>query len=117
MTNTIIVLECGHTLHFARNVPLVGEVTLCLRCRTYKEVTVAPEEWRIKCQSCKHAKPFGAAKLLAEIGAARHRRQAGNENHIVGIYNGAKLVRVFDGRMPTLDDAMDAGQDGSEGPF
>lgn len=110
MTNTIITLACGHTLLFRRNIPLVGEIALCLRCRTYKDVTHAPAEWRIKCGTCRHAAPFGAAKTLAEVGASKHRRVKGNEAHIVAIYNGAKLVRVFGDRMPTLDDAIAADQ-------
>ena len=110
MTNTIITLECGHTLIFHRNIPLVGEICLCLKCRTYKEVMHAPAEWRIKCQTCRHSAPFGAAKALAEVGAAKHRRVKGHEAHVVAIYNGKKLVRTFGDRMPTLDDVF-AGQD------
>lgn len=66
----------------------------------------APAEWRIKCHSCRHAKLFGGAREHAEIGAGKHRRVRGNETHIVGIYNGAKLERVYDGKMPTLDEAV-----------
>lgn len=117
MTNTIITLECGHTLHFRRNIPLVGEITLCLKCRTYKEVLHAPAEWRIKCRTCRHAAPYGAGKVLAEVGAAKHRKVKGNETHVVAIYNGVKEMRVFGDRMPTLDEALSAGEEGSETPY
>lgn len=103
---------------FSGTPPLVGDEVWCLKCRKYTEVEYAPDEWHIKCQECKFSDNFSGNKILAEIGAGKHRRRKGNEEHVVILYNGRKAMRVFDGRMPTLDEAQyELGTEVSEIPY
>lgn len=92
-------MECKHTVHFHTPLPKTGERLWCIRCRDFKMITGGlPGAWRIKCQSCKHSREFGRAKLTAEVAATKHRRQKWNAGHVVHLLNGVKLERVFDGR-------------------
>ena len=54
-----------------------------------------PAEWRIRCQTCMYAKPFGTARLNAEIAASRHRMS--KPDHTVWLYDGHKKIREFAG--------------------
>lgn len=92
-TTRIVELECQHTQIFERPFPKLGEVLWCLRCRTEQTVIAAPDEWKIRCQGCIYNRAFGAAKVNAEISAAKHRLK--QPSHIVRIYNGNKFVRQF----------------------
>ena len=115
MTNVILV--CKHTLLFKANPPLVGEIVWCLKCRKDVAVTDSTPEWSIKCRTCRYSEQFGQARLNAEIAAGTHRRRKGKERHVVALLNGVAVVRVYDGRMPTLDDVLKDTGDSTIPPF
>jgi hypothetical protein len=62
----------------------------------YTTVKDAPDEYRIRCRNCVYSRPYGTAKLNAEIGATKHRKA--NPGHVVELRNGNRFVRTFDGR-------------------
>jgi hypothetical protein len=92
-SRTLITYECGHSQLYGSPAPKLGEMVLCLRCRKYRKVITAPNEWRIKCRGCIYSRPFGQAQLNAEIAAAKHRMK--NPAHIVDIWNGNVIRKSF----------------------
>lgn len=65
----------------------------CNRCRKELVVIRGVNEWRIQCQNCIYSRPFGAAKLNAEVSAAKHRMK--HPDHVVRIYSGNQFMRQF----------------------
>lgn len=89
----VIEFECHHTRVFQQPAPKVGDILWCPKCNRDVGVIRGVSEWRIRCQNCIYSRPFGSAKLNAEISAAKHRMR--NPAHVVRIYNGSKFVRQF----------------------
>lgn len=96
----VVEFSCKHVRTFDAPSPKVGEKLWCPQCRIEVVVTRAPAEFRIRCENCTHSKPFGAAKLNAEIGAAKHRMRY--PTHVVRIYDGLKIVKTFRDRDQTV---------------
>lgn len=89
----VVEFECHHTRIFIPPTPKVGDILWCPRCNGERKVITAPAEFRIRCQNCIYSRPFGAAKLNAEIAAAKHRLK--NPDHVVRIFNGNEFIRQF----------------------
>ena len=89
----VVEFECHHTRIFPNPFPKLGDLLWCIRCQKEVRVTRSANEWRIRCQTCIYSRPFGAAKLNAEVSAAKHRMK--NPSHVVRIYNGNEFVRQF----------------------
>jgi hypothetical protein len=89
----LITYDCGHTQHYKNPYPKVGEMLYCLKCRMEVRVKLAPAEWRIRCRHCVYSRPFGDARLNAEISAAKHRRN--HPSHVVALFQGGELIRTF----------------------
>lgn len=110
MTSHQVTFLCGHVRIFQGSAPpVVGDELWCVKCRNTTFVSVAPDEWRIRCRGCRYARAYGAAKLNAEIGAVRHRRAF--SGHIVELLNGQEISRVFGQRTgpdrdPTVTDPL-----------
>lgn len=92
-TTRIVEFECHHTRVFPDPAPKMGELLWCLRCAREVKVIRGSLEWRVRCMNCIYSRPFGAAKVNAEIAAAKHRMS--HTDHVVGLYNGITLVRRF----------------------
>lgn len=90
---TQVTLECGHKRLFPSPVPKVGDILWCPQCVKEQPVLHAPDEWRVVCEGCRYSRPFGAARVSAEVSAAKHRMK--HNSHSVRIYNGNKHVRTF----------------------
>lgn len=80
-----------HTTIFSSSPPKIGELIWCRRCTEYQRVTVAPPEYRVRCRSCRLSRPFGRAKLTAEVFAAKHHTR--NPAHTVALYDGQDVVQ------------------------
>lgn len=98
-TTHLIEFECHHTREFVQPTPKIGEVLWCFRCAESVRVIEAPAEYKLRCDDCSYSKPFGVARLNAEIAAAKHRMR--HPGHTVKIFNGAKLVHSFADRYQT----------------
>lgn len=110
MTSYIVTYLCGHSRVY-QNVqpPVIGDELWCPKCRRYTFVSLAPDEWRIRCRGCHYARSYGAAKLNAEIGAVRHRKAF--TGHLVDLLNGEKVERTFgvetgEDRDPTVTEPL-----------
>lgn len=82
-------LECEHVLLFGSPSPMKGESLWCVRCQDMRRVVDAPVEYRVRCRRCAVSRPFGQARLNAEVFASKHANKYG---HRVAIYNGRELI-------------------------
>lgn len=87
-----VVLDCEHVLIFKAAAPRKGEELFCFRCMAYRYARDAPEEFRIKCKTCRYSRTYGRAKLTAETKAAGH---ASRKSHTVEVWDGRTLVWTF----------------------
>lgn len=92
-TKTQVTFECGHKWLFPAPVPKMGEILWCMKCRKESVVKFALDEFRIRCEGCTYSRPFGAARLGAEIAAAKHRQRF--PGHVVRLLNGCEVVKRF----------------------
>lgn len=83
-------LACSYEVIFRAAPPMVGDDIYCVRCQKMCTVTHAPTEYRIRCRACSYGRAFGAARLNAEMAAARHRKR--KPGHPVRIFNGRTLI-------------------------
>lgn len=95
-TTRIIEFDCRHTRVFPDPAPKVGDTLWCLRCNKDVRVVRGTNEYRIRCQNCIYSRPFGTARLNAEIAAAKHRMS--HTEHVVHLYNGTEFLRRFPDR-------------------
>lgn len=96
----IVTFSCQHSRGFREPAPKRGEQLVCLKCSRTVTVIAAPAEYRIRCDNCGHCKPFGRAKINAEIAAAKHRMR--HPGHVVRILDGAVTVGSFGDRDQTV---------------
>ena len=52
--------------------------------------------YKVKCQTCKYAREFGAARVNAELGAVTHRQRFRGADHIVDIVESRVLFTLRD---------------------
>jgi hypothetical protein len=90
--DTIILLECGVTIPFRIAPPKTGERVWCFRHRHYARVKDGRAEFRARCRDCRMSRPYGAAKLSAEMSAVRHARA---KTHTVDVLQGAKILHTI----------------------
>jgi DNA-directed RNA polymerase subunit RPC12/RpoP len=91
-----IHFDCGHTTYYQYPYPKVREMLWCIRCRKEVRVTLSEFEYKIRCQSCRYSRPFGRARVNAEIAASKHRMR--HPTHVVHLYNGGEFLRSFPAR-------------------
>lgn len=89
----IITFDCKHTRIFPAPSPKIGDLLWCPKCAKDVHVANAPAEWRLRCQGCGYSKPFGDARLNAEISIAKHRMKF--PTHMVTLYNGHNKIKNY----------------------
>jgi hypothetical protein len=82
-----------------------------MKCRKERVVVSGEHDWHIRCTGCLYNRGFGAAKTNAEIAIGRHRRK--NPTHVMKLFNGKSLERIFNGGLPeplpgVTDDVTDS---------
>jgi hypothetical protein len=95
-TTHLIEFDCHHTRVFPNPAPKMGDQLWCPKCNKVATVISAPDEWRTRCVNCTYNRSHGAAKLNAEIAAAKHRMR--HPEHVVRIYNGNVITQTFGNR-------------------
>lgn len=91
----VVEFECKHRREFEAkgNIPPVGEVMICLRCRRETKVVKHLEEYRVRCSDCTYSRPFGASRLQAEIAASKHHNRF--PYHQVTLWKGAAITHTW----------------------
>ncbi len=91
----VIEFACKHRREFPAkgNIPAVGEAMYCLRCRAETRVIKQLEEYRVRCSDCRYSRPFGAAKIRAEIAASKHHNRF--PYHEVNLWLGTRTVHTW----------------------
>lgn len=105
-----VELQCGCTKVFPSPPPTKDDIVLCRYHNRYETVRLVLDEWRTSCVDCTYGKPFGQARVNAEIGAAKHRQK--KPGHRVEIRHGGEVVMT----MGENDRAMQLTIDSAEQP-
>lgn len=89
-----VIYECGHKRTFQSPYPSKGDEVFCFKCQNETRVADGVDElYRVKCQSCRWGRMFGADKIGASRLASRHATRF--PDHIVDVLlNGATVLRV-----------------------
>lgn len=80
-----VVLDCGHSTV----VDVTSDEVYCYRCMRVATVTERAAEYVAACLGCHWKKPFGLAKLNAQLAADKHARR---KRHRAQVWHGAKLL-------------------------
>lgn len=106
MTTALITFYgCNHTVFYQEPYPRVGDTLYCLKCQKARTVKSAPAEWNARCVSCTYSRNTGAARLLAERVAVKHRQK--HPTHIVHIRNGKDVVVRLGPQPERLEDVTE----------
>lgn len=97
----MVEFDCGHHRECSRKRnPKPGDDIWCLRCHREVKMVRLVEEYRARCFTCRYSRPFGLAKIQAEIKAARHHNR--NPSHEVKVLYGTEVSRVFPAQVEKL---------------
>lgn len=78
-------LECGNILYFEIAPPVKGTEVWCRKHAKMERVEeqFRGQTFRIKCNTCRYGRNFGAGRLAAETAMVRHRAKRGMHHEMV----------------------------------
>lgn len=91
--NSIVELDCGHTLRFIKPVPKPGEILLCFKCDMYRVAVRVPNEISAVCNDCNFARQYGTDRDRAIHGAGGHIGR--KRTHTVLIFKDGEVLETI----------------------